>query len=220
MIKVTAAHPDKRLANIMTGMTTLHGDNDKNLLSAWGVEAGTKLVEVTARVLQPPVLSFANGKTLRVSGGSWRIDEGNHFTQASTLGAWSFAVFGSQDNCRLPQVEKFVKMLDSMLSEKGVKLYFPAVLSKLVVYMVMSRGLIWQGHKLDIEGTLKNARQVALQYGAIAKANGIPRKNKREIDLVLCVMMGRNNVYPDIKRYAETTMGVMTQCMLAKVRGY
>jgi hypothetical protein len=57
----------------MAGMTTLHGDNDKGLLSAWGVEAGIKLVEVNARVLAPPILSFANGKTLRVSGGFARI---------------------------------------------------------------------------------------------------------------------------------------------------
>jgi hypothetical protein len=51
-IKVTALAPDKRLANIMTGMNTLQG-----------------------RVLMPPTLSFAKGNMLRVANGLWRIDE-------------------------------------------------------------------------------------------------------------------------------------------------
>jgi hypothetical protein len=117
-------------------------------------------------------------------------------------------VFGTQDNCKVKQVENFVRTLESMLSEKGVQVYIPDDISRLVVYM---------GQKLDIEGTLRNAREVAIKAGQNAIGKGIARKNKREIDMVLCVMMGRNTVYPEIKRYAETNMGVMTQCMLAKV---
>jgi hypothetical protein len=37
------------------------------------------------------------------------------------------------------QIEIFVKMLDSMLKEKGVKMWYPSDLSKIVVYMVFAR---------------------------------------------------------------------------------
>lgn len=76
MIKLTSVPPDRRMANINSGVNSIHGASDSALLNAWGVQIGSRMVEVQARVLPTPTLSFAKGKTLRVQNGSWHIDAG------------------------------------------------------------------------------------------------------------------------------------------------
>lgn len=61
---------------------------------------------------------------------------GNEFTNAAVLSSWSIAVFGSEDACSIDQVLNFTKVLEGMLVEKGVKVYFPSDRSRMVVYQV------------------------------------------------------------------------------------
>jgi len=207
MIKQTAAFPGVRSKKIYDGIVNLHGDNDKQLLNSWGVTLAREMVEVNARVLAPPIVSFSAGKSVKPFSGSWKIDSGNEFTTASTLCAWSIAVFGDQRDCGLQAIDKFTMALDGMLKEKGICAHWPQDLSEMVVY---------QRHRNDIEGTLVQAEQAAMRMGEAAKKAGMKRTNGRKIDMVLCIMLIRNTVYPEIKRYAETNLGVMTQCMLSK----
>lgn len=178
-IKITATPPAVRKKKTEEGVTELHGDNDRVLLSSWGVEITPKMVEVNARCLAPPKISFQK-TSLTPQAGSWRIDSGHLFTSPSVLSNWSIAVFGDERDMNIRTIQNFMQMFGRILTEKGISIYIPSNIEDLVVYQ-RSRG--------DIEGTLVQAKNVALDIGKRAAEKGFKRTNGREVDVILCIMM-------------------------------
>lgn len=57
----------------------------------------------------------------------------------------------------------------------------------------------------SVEDVLKRA------HGAARTVFQAPK-----VDMVFCVLVGKQNPYADIKRYAEAKLNIMTQCLLDK----
>lgn len=207
MIKVTAAFPPIREKRINDGISSLHGSNDAQLLNAWGVTIAPKMVEVNARMLNAPTILFANNQPLRVNNGSWRIDEGRMFSTGCTLAAWSIVVLGSERDCNLQAVDKFGFALDDLVKKMGMNVYWPDDLSRMVTFLGRN----------DIETTLLNAENQAIEMGKEAAAKGFTRSNNRKIDMIMCIIIQRNVYqYSEVKRIAECRMDAVTQCVLSK----
>lgn len=107
MIKQTAAYPPLRQKKIDEGVYALHGSNDQALLNSWGVTIEPQMVTVPARLLPTPTILFAEGKSTRPFNGGWKVDSGLLFSSASSLSAWSIAVFGSERDCGLQAINRY-----------------------------------------------------------------------------------------------------------------
>ncbi|KAJ3206445.1 Eukaryotic translation initiation factor 2C [Clydaea vesicula] len=208
MIKVTAVLPEKRKLRITEGLSNLHGSNDKALLNNWKVEINNNLKQVEARVLDTPSMTFGKSKPQKIfNNGSWKQ---SGFAKPGILVSWSVALFGGcfgrPGGRDFGILEEFMNKLGGGLTSQGVEVLWPDTTEEMTVLEV--RG--------DIRQTLINAKNKAAEVGNRFK--NAKRSNGRTIDLVLCVLPpGKNaHIYNEIKKVAETDLGIMTQCLQQK----
>lgn len=184
-------------------------EKTQQFLSSWGITLSPKMVEVDARLLPTPTMICADDRTVVPRDGAWRLDSGLAFSSAKRLTSWSIAVFGDERSCNVNAVQNFVRMMESCLRKLGMDIFVPRDVEKLVVY---------QRDRGDYQGTLKDAEKAAIRVGEDAgdRAGDYERQGTK-VDMILCVIMNKSDgTYQEVKRYAETNMGAITQCMLSK----
>ncbi|KAI8804842.1 Piwi domain-containing protein [Cladochytrium replicatum] len=209
MIKHTAVPPDQRFGRIEEGSNVLHDAQGKALLKSWDVSVEPKPVQVIGRVLDPPRLTSGAG---RGRGGGGRGGRGGSaggagrggggavvmpqsgqwrldgaFLKPAVLRRW--AILNLDYRLREDAVGKFVEVLMGAMSEKG---------------MVVGQDyppLVTMG-KESIEAALVRANQAA-----VGKDGG-------KADLIVVILT--DGAYNEVKAVAETTLGLLTQCVLRK----
>ncbi len=195
MIKITAVEPAIRRSAIEKGVKELHGANDEAFLKEWGVSVDNKMVEIQARVLPNPKMTFypksSQGEVMEVRDGQWTIGRGGLFmARPGVMNKWSVAVFGSERDVSKDKVYAFIEGLVKMLVQNKIVVGNVDNLSNLIVY---------QGQRSP-EATLDEAAKLA----------------SSPVDMIFCIIQSSGSIYSDVKKYCETVLGVMSQCMVIK----
>ncbi|TPX45632.1 hypothetical protein SeLEV6574_g03755 [Synchytrium endobioticum] len=201
MIKVTSTNPRDRFERIVDGQKQLHSQEITTFIRDWGVQIDSRLVQVPGRILEPPTLAIG-GRTIQPREGGWMAQK-FAIPAPVPLQAWSIVVIDrSTRDFERRAIERFRDMLIQQLTAKGMQ--------------VPNRN----PPIVDASRSSADMRPLLLEAGKAAMNGG----GKPRPDLIICIISKKNHPkYPEIKRVAETDLGVITQCIalpnLMKDRG-
>jgi eukaryotic translation initiation factor 2C len=189
MLKLASQLPDRRAVTISNASEFLmHKKNE--YLEAFGVQIGSDLVTVDARVLKPPTLDYSpqsEQPRLEPRDGSWNM-RGLRVKRGITLSSWSVVLFGTQRDFPRQQIDRFVGEATKFWSMSGL-----TVLQK-------NPPIMWASPTGDVEGALREAYETA---GRAARA---------DCQLIACILPNTGEaLYARIKRTGDTVLGVVTQ---------
>ncbi|ORX83400.1 Piwi-domain-containing protein [Basidiobolus meristosporus CBS 931.73] len=189
MIKFSALSPSKRINEINDGIRTLIHNNGHHL-SRFGVKVENRMMDIESRILDPPTLQFHESTPDFTPGsGVWNMNN-RRLYRTVPLVAWSIVNFASRAE---RQVQSFLGELINTGRQMGmaVEMDSPAVLQP--------------SREDTIEEILKNA-----WYRAHHQSEDIPQ-------MILCILPARDpQLYSEIKQVSETSIGVITQCVVAR----
>lgn len=194
MIKFTSQPPHARANNIKDGLKILKYD-DNEYLKEFGMKVSNEMVQIKARVLPAPTVCYhaqSRDANFVPRDGAWSLMN-KKVTQGTTLGSWGIVVFGTERDCPLPQVNKFVRELIVSCTETGM-----TIPNK-------SPPVMYNNPHGDIESHLKNAW---IQTGNAVKS---------QPQLLVCILPNTGvPLYAEIKRVTDTVLGVSSQCVQMK----
>ena len=189
MIKQTALPPAVRLNKIKDEYKTMNYKND-GYASTFGITLSDQFETVNARVLNPPMLTYSNGSTVKPNNGSWQSRR-LKFVQAVDVMTWGVLTL---DNRMTPDKrENFIRELNSVAAEKGVSISGP------------------QYAEADMKrnNVEKKLREL---YGKL-EAKVKPKKP----DFIMCIVGGRGGGERDLVKFiADTELGIPTGFVLSK----
>jgi len=209
MIKFTCQLPNLREGKINSGRQRLQPDNNE-YFNSLNVNISEKMEIVDARILPAPTIVFnkeSQEPKIRPNGGIWSL-KNKKLALGSTLSSWSILAFGKETDYPRETINNFLVELVKTLKENGVNVRNA---NPPIVY----------GNKNEIEESLYRAYHEACgcdikmmkedEDGLTSISPGINRK------LILCILPSRVNnttpYYAEIKRIADTVIGVVTQCI-------
>jgi eukaryotic translation initiation factor 2C len=118
MIKHAAQRPMDRSASIKQWFRKLDYAS-KPLLQQWGLEVRNQMMEVDARVLPAPKVTYRNNKTLNCQFGGWNL-RGVSFTRpGNALKSWG--VLSLDGYFRTPDMARFITFFNNEISKYGVR---------------------------------------------------------------------------------------------------
>jgi eukaryotic translation initiation factor 2C len=174
---------------------TLLQQQDDEYLRDFGISVETEMITIPARVLPPPTLSYhpaSKESQVMPKNGCWNLRD-KQVAQGATLVSWSVIVFGKESEVPVSDCQRFITMLCQTCEECGV-----FIKSK-------QPPISYASPKGNIEKNLIEAYMIA--------GNSYHTRPQ----LVLCVLPNTGvPLYAEIKRVADTVIGVATQCVQAK----
>ncbi|TPX32739.1 hypothetical protein SmJEL517_g04219 [Synchytrium microbalum] len=207
MIKVTSTTPDDRLRRIVDGDRALHADSKiAAFLKEWGLQIDDKMLQIEGRILETPALTIGRNQ-VTPREGSWHANTfavpAGSSIQGWSLTYWSILVLERPQSHELRAIENVRRILVDVLTKKGM------VVGNREPQIIQANG-----------GNVPNVHGLILQAG---KAAITSNPNARP-QLIVVVLPAKNYFgYSEIKKVAETDLGVMTQCValpnLMKDRG-
>ncbi|KAI9636400.1 eukaryotic translation initiation factor 2C 2 [Dioszegia hungarica] len=128
MIKVAAKPPPQRAQMIRDWRQTLDYSNLPKV-RAWGVEVNANMMQLNARVLQPPAVQYGAGKSQRPNFGSWNLRDTKFCKAGKPLKSWS--VLSYDDRADPQMIQGFVGKLVQVLRKSNcpVENERPAIVS-------------------------------------------------------------------------------------------
>ncbi|KAI8922026.1 Piwi domain-containing protein [Powellomyces hirtus] len=214
MVRITALLPRQRAGRIQHGKNIMHSDAAH--LVAWGVTLESHMMEIPGRILPPPQLSFQPNKGIppMIAGqvttlppeknvcdtpecGTWKMEGPLKFAAGASLRFWSIAVFGDQRELPVETIQSFVLMLIQAMEDKGMTIYN------------QRPDIVYGPGRQEVAATLALAAERAVQSTEAAL-------DRQDILRALMSPGARIQIYSDIKRIAETEMGLMTQCAMSR----
>ncbi|KAJ3210544.1 hypothetical protein HDU67_005209 [Dinochytrium kinnereticum] len=219
IIKITAQKPADRRNHIEDGRRSLHdSSNAKDLYSIWEVSVGSRMTEVTARVLDPPILKVLSARTsdsslITPQNGVFDLSRTpDRFFRPAYLHTYAVAVIGRNSQMtRFPDVVEFMESLLQQCEKKGMK-----------VERRNWRDIIVNQGGGSVYDALNSARHSAVE--ATKRAGG---RVSSEAQIVFCVVDQKGAVvvlislyaqpeYDEIKKASETSLNLLTQCFVSQ----
>lgn len=152
-------------------------------LQEFGMSVASRPLELTGRVLEAPNVRYQNETSVKPVDGSWDMRNKQYFRGAE-INSWVLFSFSNPRWCKFECLEKFAKLLCNIAHEQGIRINRPALID--IVDM----------RRQTIQNVLKEAQ------------------NKFQAELAVIVVPGNNKaVYGEVKQAAETTLGLVTQCI-------
>lgn len=153
------------------------------------------MTQLCGRVLQPPKLKLGDGGHVRNitpnrHDRQWNLLN-SHVAEGSQIRRWALISFGGtpeQRSC----IPKFINQLSNRCEQLGIFLNRNTMISPLYEHM----------HVLNNVSTLES------------KLKKIHEAASGNLQLLMCVMEKKHRGYADLKRIAETGVGVVSQCCL------
>ncbi|XP_072973895.1 protein argonaute 7-like [Typha angustifolia] len=153
------------------------------------------MTRLCGRVLQPPKLKLGDGGHVRDitpnrHDRQWNLIN-SHVAEGSKIRRWALISFGGtpeQRSC----IPKFINQLSSRCEQLGIALNKNTIISPLF-------------HQIQL---LNNVNTLECELRRIHEAAS------GNLQLLMCIMERRHRGYADLKRIAETCIGVVTQCCL------
>ena len=196
MIKFAVTKPDVRQNAVYQGLKAVNWGNDP-YFNHYKMKIDEKMITTNARLLQPPEVEFAKGKTEKPgTSGRWRID-GKQFIQTppDALKNWGVMVldnFGRSRSAPFPAVQQFIVNFIGEYQKYGGT-------------VVNRQPKILQGHP-DV------AKCVEVLWETIAKECKPPERPQL---LIFIVNAKSTDPYNRLKKSADCRYGVVSQVMQA-----
>jgi eukaryotic translation initiation factor 2C len=201
MIRFTVQRPVDRRNQISTNVKKLEWEKDP-VLKEYGMKIDeTSMLKTSARILPAPKLKFGNctrpADLFQPQGGKWDL-RGRKFadwgpllsTTGGGLKSWGVMCFGSTHDMPKAQVENFFRQLTSSIVGHGG---FIGAKTPCVVYANINMAPSGNVHDLYIQTGNKFKMRPQLLFFLLKAKSPQP--------------------YNDIKCYADTQIGVITQCL-------
>ncbi|KAJ3263307.1 eukaryotic translation initiation factor 2C, 2 [Chytriomyces hyalinus] len=212
------------------------------VLQDWGVQIQPEMSIIEGRILAAPPLIFGPSnnpatdwkQVITPMDGTWRIGRNLRFATPSSLSVWAVAVFGDPHNFPIQTVGLFVKNIMTACVGLGMEVAERSI-PDLIVYAPMPmQGMRMQSE--TIEATLRLANEKAVRMSGFSKAPHAMYGDENSFDnwsggafggmvgssaptvaqMVICILAQKNTVYEQVKKIAETDIGIMTQCVIGK----
>ncbi|KAF9930836.1 Eukaryotic translation initiation factor 2C [Linnemannia zychae] len=191
MIKFTCQPPHVRANKIKNGLKILDY-HDNEFLNDFGVKVATEMVQINARILPPPTISYhpsSRQANFVPRDGAWNLRDKRVATGA-TLGSWGVVVFGTERELPIAGAQAFIRELVVTCVDTGM-----TIPNK-------QPPIMYANPHGDIEGSLKNAWMRA--------GNAV----KSQPQLIVCILPNTGvPLYAEIKRVSDTIIGIPTQCI-------
>jgi eukaryotic translation initiation factor 2C len=190
MLKFANEKPARRAAMIETGFKN-GGYHDNPFFGGVGLTQEIKMIELDARVLEPPSIEYGN-TNLRPREGAWNTRD-LQFKRGSVIENWAVLVVASERDAPLRRVEDFIGQLIHAAERMSISV---TDRRPPIIYCRPS--------ERDVQNEVKEIDDKFRQ------------KTGEGLDFLLCMVKGSSDVYAYVKRLSDHYMGFISQCMLIK----
>ncbi|KAJ4974636.1 hypothetical protein NE237_007810 [Protea cynaroides] len=195
ILKMGCQRPRERKAIIDRVMGGTFGPTSGEHGREFKLHVSREMTRLNGRVLQPPKLKLGDSghvKNLVPSrhDRQWNLLD-SHVFEGTRIGRWALISFGGTPDQR-SEIPRFIDQLSQRCEQLGIFLNKNTII----------------GPQFEPIQVLNN---VALLESKLKK---IHRASSRNLQLLICVMERKHKGYADLKRIAETGVGVVTQCCL------
>ncbi|KAJ4755541.1 Argonaute family protein [Rhynchospora pubera] len=195
ILKMNCQRPDERKDIINNVVKGAFGPASGSYSNQFSLQISKEMTQLVGRVLQPPKLKFGDTGHVRDMTPSRHDRQWNflhsHVAEGSTIRRWAVISFGgtsAQHAC----IPTFIHQLSNRCEHLGI------LLSKNTMVNPLFENIQLLNNITGLETKLRKINEAA---------NG-------NLQLLVCVMERRHKGYADLKRIAETSIGVVTQCCL------
>ncbi|KAK1315623.1 Protein argonaute 7 [Acorus calamus] len=195
IIKMGCQKPGERRAIINRVMGGAISPASSCYASQFNLKVSKEMTRLTGRVLQPPRLKFGDNGHVRDliptrHDRQWSLLD-CHVAEGIRINRWALISFGGtpeQRSC----VPRFIKQLCHRCNLLGIHL------SKNTIVAPQFESMQALNSVSALEKKLRKIHEAA----------------SNELQLLICVMERKHKGYADLKRIAETSIGVLSQCCL------
>lgn len=118
MIKVSAMKPNDRAETIRNWRRELAYESQEKV-AEWGLQVNNRMVELEARILDPPKVTYRDKRPVHVMDGGWKL-RGVQFTRGALRPLNNWAVVSFDRYCDTADMQRWVTYLCGHLSRLGV----------------------------------------------------------------------------------------------------
>ncbi|CAK9186648.1 unnamed protein product [Ilex paraguariensis] len=195
ILKMGCQRPRERKAIIDGLMAGPAGPTSGNQGKEFKLHVSREMARLNGRILQPPKLKLGNGGHVRDlipsrQDRQWNLLD-SHVFEGTLIERWAIISFGGNSDQK-SNIPKFINQLAQRCDQLGIFLNKNTIISP----------------QFEPMQVLNN---VALLESKLKK---IHRAAFNNLQLLICVMERKHKGYADLKRIAETSVGVVTQCCL------
>ncbi|KAH6822432.1 Argonaute family protein [Perilla frutescens var. hirtella] len=195
LLKMGCQRPLERKAIIDGVMAGPTGPTSGNVAKEFKLQVVREMTQLKGRILQPPKLKLGHGGHVRNLTPSrhdrqWNLLD-SHVFEGTRVDRWAIISFGGSTDQK-SSIPRFMNQLSQRCEQLGIFLHKNTVISPLFEPMhVLANAKL-------LESKLKKIHKAAFN----------------NLQLLICVMEKKHKGYGDLKRIAETSIGVMSQCCL------
>ncbi|KAL3840550.1 hypothetical protein ACJIZ3_025141 [Penstemon smallii] len=195
ILKLGCQRPRERKAIINGVMESSVGPTSGIQGKEFKLHVSREMTKLTGRILQPPKLKLGNGGHVRNLTPTrydrqWNLLD-SHVVEGTRVERWAIISFGGTFDQK-SNVPKFIHQLSQRCEQLGIFLNKNTVVTPIFEPMHV----------------LNNAKLLESKLKKIQKATF------NNLQLLICVMEKKHKGYGDLKRIAETSIGVVSQCCL------
>ncbi|PIN05276.1 Translation initiation factor 2C (eIF-2C) [Handroanthus impetiginosus] len=195
ILKMGCQRPRERKAIIDKVMEGPVGPTSGDQGKEFKLQVSKEMTRLTGRILHPPKLKLGNGGHVRNLTPSrhdrqWNLLD-SHVFEGTSVERWAIISFGGTLDQK-SSLQKFINQLSQRCAQLGIFLSKNTVISPLFEPMHVL------GNPKLLESKLKKIHKAAFN----------------NLQLLICVMERKHKGYADLKRIAETSIGIVSQCCL------
>ncbi|XVE85807.1 hypothetical protein DITRI_Ditri17bG0121100 [Diplodiscus trichospermus] len=195
ILKMGCQRPRERKAIIDGIMRGPVGPTSGNQAEEFKLHISREMTRLNGRILQPPKLKLGDGGHIRDITPSRRDRQWNlldsHVFQGTRIERWALISFGGTPDQK-SNIPKFINQLSQRCEQLGIFLNKSTIVSP------------------QFESTQVLSNVTLLE----SKLKKIHRAASNNLQLLICIMEKKHKGYADLKRIAETSVGVVSQCCL------
>ncbi|KAL5722966.1 Protein argonaute 7 [Ranunculus cassubicifolius] len=195
ILKMSCQKPRERKAIINGVMAGTFGATSGDQSREFNLNISREMTQLRGRVLQPPKLKLGDGGHITDfiptrHDRQWNFMDG-HVFEGIRIERWALISFGGSVEQR-SYIPRFVNQLSQRCEQLGISLSKNAILHP----------------QFEPMQVLNNVQILETKLKKIYKAAS------NNLQLLICVMEKKHRGYADLKRIAETNIGVVSQCCL------
>nr|AZZ70070.1 argonaute 7 [Erythranthe lewisii] len=195
ILKMGCQKPKERRAIIDRVMKGSFGPASGDQGKEFKLRVSREMTKLTGRILQPPKLKLGNGGTVRNltpfrNDRQWNLLD-SHVFESSRVERWAIISFGGTPGQK-STIGKFINHLCQRCEQMGI------FLNKNTIVDPIYEPMHVLGNPKLLESKLKK----------------IYKSSFENLQLLICVMERKHKGYADLKRIAETSIGIVSQCCL------
>ncbi|KAK6133869.1 hypothetical protein DH2020_032382 [Rehmannia glutinosa] len=195
LLKMGCQKPRERKKIIDSVMEGQFGPTSGDQGKDFKLRVSKEMTRLTGRILQPPKLKLGNGGHVRNltpfrHDRQWNLLD-SHVFEGTRIERWAIISFGGTPDQK-SSIQKFINQLSQRCEQLGIFLHKNTVISPLFEPMHVL------GNAKLLESKLRKIHKAA--FG--------------NLQLLVCVMERKHRGYADLKRIAETSIGIVSQCCL------